>query len=122
MRRLVSIVLLAVLTHLAMFAVGAPSQARSIGTVSLSDLPREARDTVALIRKGGPFPYEKDGSVFGNFERRLPLHERGYYREYTVPTPRSRNRGTRRIILGKAGELYYTDDHYESFRQIRVRE
>jgi ribonuclease T1 len=122
MRQFVSIVLLVVLTHVAMLAVGAPSQARSIGTVSLSDLPREARDTVALIRKGGPFPYEKDGSVFGNFERRLPLHERGYYREYTVPTPRSRNRGTRRIILGKAGELYYTDDHYESFRQIRVRE
>ena|SRR5436190_23490905 len=119
MRQFVSsIVLLAVVT-LAMPAVGAPTPARSIGTVSLSDLPREARETIALIRKGGPFPYDKDGAVFGNFERRLPLHERGYYKEYTVPTPRSRNRGTRRIILGKAGELYYTDDHYETFRRVR---
>jgi ribonuclease T1 len=119
MRRFASIILLAILTHSAAPIVGAPLQTRSIGNVSLSELPREARETIGLIRKGGPFPYNKDGAVFGNFERRLPLHERGYYKEYTVPTPRSRNRGTRRIILGKAGELYYTDDHYETFRRIR---
>ena len=92
---------------------------RNIATVNASELPREARQTIALIRQGGPYPYKKDGVVFGNFERRLPLHERGYYREFTVPSPGSRNRGARRLILGKAGELYYTDDHYESFKRIR---
>jgi ribonuclease T1 len=92
---------------------------RSIATVDISELPREARQTIALIKKGGPYPYRKDGAVFGNFERRLPLHERGYYREFTVPSPGARNRGARRIIQGKAGELYYTDDHYETFRHVR---
>jgi ribonuclease T1 len=89
-----------------------------ITTVNAADLPKEVRQTIALIRKGGPFPYKKDGSVFGNFERLLPLHERGYYTEFTVPTPGSRDRGARRIISGKAGELYYTDSHYASFRRV----
>lgn len=84
-----------------------------------AQLPPEARQTIALIRKGGPFSYERDGAVFGNFEKRLPAKERGYYREYTVRTPGAKNRGARRIIAGKGGELYYTDDHYESFSRIR---
>jgi len=87
--------------------------------ISLADLPYEARQTVRLIRRGGPFPYERDGVVFGNFERLLPRRERGYYREYTVLTPALNHRGTRRIIMGRGGELYYTDDHYRSFRQVR---
>jgi ribonuclease T1 len=87
-------------------------------TVQLSQLPAEARATLALIRKGGPFPYERDGTVFGNFERRLPVRERGYYREYTVPTPGLSHRGARRIVAGREGELYYTSDHYRSFRRI----
>jgi len=77
-----------------------------------------------LIEQGGPFPYpRKDGSIFGNFERRLPLQARGYYREYTVPTPGRRDRGARRIVAGQIarGEYYYTDDHYRSFRRIRER-
>ncbi|WP_433168110.1 ribonuclease domain-containing protein [Kribbella sp. CA-247076] len=86
--------------------------------VAAADLPAEARDTLALIEKGGPFPYNRDGAVFGNFEKILPSHERGYYREYTVKTPGERDRGARRIVTGKAGERYYTDDHYESFRRI----
>jgi ribonuclease T1 len=85
----------------------------------LADLPKEARATVGLIKKGGPFPYQRDGSVFGNFERRLPLKERGYYREYTVPTPGSRDRGARRIVAGRNGEYYYTGDHYRTFHRIR---
>jgi len=91
---------------------------RSIETVNASDLPREARQTIALIKKGGPYPYRKDGAIFGNFEKYLPLHERGYYKEFTVPTPGSRDRGARRIIAGKTGELYYTDNHYASFRRV----
>lgn len=87
--------------------------------IDAADLPTEARNTVVLIRKGGPFPYRKDGTVFGNFEKRLPMHARGYYLEYTVPTPGSRDRGARRIVAGKAGELYYTDDHYQSFKRVR---
>lgn len=85
--------------------------------IVLEDLPREARRTLDLIRTGGPFPYGRDGTVFGNRERLLPAHERGYYREYTVVTPGSRDRGARRIVAG--GEYYYTDDHYDSFRRIR---
>ena len=87
--------------------------------IAVAQLPAEARQTIALIRKGGPFPYERDGTVFGNFEKLLPIRERGYYREYTVPTPGVKSRGARRIVAGRGGELYYTDDHYRSFRKIR---
>lgn len=92
---------------------------RPLDSIDAAQLPQEARRTIVLIRQGGPFPYRKDGTVFGNFEKRLPLHERGYYLEYTVPTPGSRDRGARRIVAGKAGEFYYTDDHYQSFKRVR---
>ena len=91
----------------------------AIGQIEAVALPPEARVTLALIRKGGPFPYQKDGSVFGNREQSLPRRERGYYREYTVRTPGARDRGARRIVAGRDGELYYTDDHYRTFRRIR---
>ena len=89
------------------------------GWVLLADLPREARQTLALIKDGGPFPYSRDGVVFGNYEKRLPLRQRGYYREYTVKTPGRHDRGARRIVTGRGDEYYYTDDHYRSFRRIR---
>ncbi|MEU6091231.1 ribonuclease [Streptomyces sp. NPDC047085] len=95
-----------------------PGWARGMATIQASRLPAEARQTLALIDKGGPFPYARDGSVFGNFEGRLPKHPRGYYHEYTVQTPGSRDRGARRIITGQGGEIYYTDDHYDSFRAV----
>jgi ribonuclease T1 len=88
------------------------------GTVTLSSLPAQAGDTVHLIEAGGPFPYPQDGVVFNNAERRLPDEPRGYYREYTVPTPGSADRGARRIITGKNAEYYYTPDHYETFRRV----
>jgi len=94
-------------------------QQRQIRDVTVAELPKEARDTLSLIKKGGPFPYQKDGAVFGNFERQLPVKQRGYYHEYTVPTPRSRDRGARRIVTGRNGEYYYSDDHYKSFQRIR---
>jgi ribonuclease T1 len=87
--------------------------------VVLSELPSEARETVLRIRHGGPFPYERDGTVFGNFERALPVRDRGYYREYTVPMPGMKHRGARRIVAGRGGELYYTDDHYRTFKRLR---
>jgi ribonuclease T1 len=92
-------------------------------TVALSALPSEARHTEHLVRQGGPFPYAKDGSVFGNRERLLPAHGRGYYREYTVKTPGAGNRGARRIVCGgsqptKPDACYYTSDHYASFARI----
>ena len=92
--------------------------------VTLQDLPREAREALALIKKGGPYPYAKDGTVFSNREHALPEKPRGYYREFTVKTPRVKNRGARRIIAGgpknSAGqEYFYTDDHYASFKRIR---
>lgn len=93
-----------------------------LGEISVHDLPTQARQTLALIKKGGPFPYEKDGTVFRNFEGVLPKQKRGYYREYTVKTPRVRNRGARRIVSGgdppTSGEYYYTDDHYATFKRI----
>lgn len=93
------------------------------GIVAVVELPPEARHTLALIKRGGPFPYAKDGAVFGNFERRLPFKPRGYYHEYTVKTPDSRDRGPRRIIAGgdptATGEFYYTEDHYQTFRRIK---
>jgi ribonuclease T1 len=96
----------------------APSRAGTLGTVKESQLPAEARQTLALIDGGGPFPYARDGTVFGNFEHRLPAHPRGYYHEYTVPTPGSHDRGARRVVTGRGGEIYYTDDHYDSFRAV----
>jgi len=83
-------------------------------------LPSEARDTIALIRRGGPFPHRQDGGDFGNREGRLPRQSRGWYREYTVQTPGLQHRGTRRIVTGGSppSQWYYTDDHYDSFRRF----
>jgi ribonuclease T1 len=86
--------------------------------IASRELPPEAKRTLKAIRDGGPFPYAKDGATFGNREGLLPRRARGYYREYTVKTPGLQGRGPRRIIVGRAGELYYTDDHYQSFRRI----
>lgn len=99
-------------------ATATPTWAGSLATVQASRLPVEARRTLDLIDRGGPFPYAKDGAVFGNFEGLLPSHQRGYYHEYTVPTPGSRDRGARRIVTGQGDEFYYTDDHYDSFRAV----
>ena len=107
----------------------APLQARGplpgagLEEVPLAELPSQARTTYRLIWKGGPFPYDKDGTVFGNRERLLPASRRGYYREYTVKTPWSRDRGARRIVCGglqptQPEACYYTSDHYNSFRKI----
>ena len=90
-----------------------------IKEIAIEQLPDEAGTTLRLIEKGGPFPYQRDGAVFGNFERRLQLNRRGYYREFTVPTPGRRDRGARRIVVGENGECYYTEDHYRTFRKIR---
>lgn len=87
--------------------------------VALASLPLEARDTLVLIRQGGPFPYPRDGVVFGNYEKRLPGKQRGYYHEYTVKTPGARSRGARRIVCGQQAECYYSDDHYQTFKLIR---
>ena len=86
--------------------------------VAVSELPKEAQDTLKLIDKGGPYPYSRDGVVFGNREKILPKQSNGSYHEYTVKTPGERDRGARRIVTGKSDERYYTDDHYASFRRI----
>jgi len=93
----------------------------SVGTVHVAQLPEEARATLKLIDAGGPFPYRRDGIVFQNREGLLPGQARGYYREYTVPTPGAHNRGARRIVTGDTPPVvfYYTADHYRSFRQIQ---
>ena len=91
----------------------------AIGEITTAQLPKEARATLALIRKGGPYPYARDGAIFGNREKILPAQRRGYYREYTVKTPGVRSRGARRIVAGRGGEFYYTEDHYNPFMRIR---
>ena len=97
----------------------APTVALSgLPTIQYDKLPVQARDTIELIQRGGPFPYRQDGAVFQNRERLLPAKPNGYYHEYTVETPGSPDRGARRIITGGQGELYYTDDHYDSFKQV----
>ncbi len=103
----------------------APTTTPALAKVALSELPIQAQETHRLIRSGGPFPYAKDGVVFGNRERLLPGKARGFYREYTVKTPGARTRGARRIICGgtppTAPEVcYYTGDHYASFKRIRA--
>jgi ribonuclease T1 len=87
-------------------------------TIQYDRLPVQARKTIELIQRDGPFPYRQDGAVFQNRERLLPARPNGYYHEYTVKTPGSPDRGARRIIAGDKGELYYTDDHYDSFKQV----
>ena len=99
------------------------AQATVLQTVTLDALPAQGRDMMALIEKGGPFKYNKDGTVFGNREKILPARQRGYYREYTVRTPGESSRGARRIVCGgqqprAPDACFYTDDHYASFRQI----
>jgi ribonuclease T1 len=107
-----------------LLAASLPSVAReaSASAVSIAKLPPEARITLDRIRAGGPFPYSRDGVVFGNRERLLPPKAYGYYHEYTVPTPEARTRGARRIVCAGApravAECYYSDDHYRSFRKI----
>lgn len=108
-------------------AIGAQVQAKEsasgMATVSLSALPTQAQSTHSKILAGGPFPYDKDGSVFGNREKQLPGKARGYYREYTVKTPGQRSRGAKRLVCGgtpptQPEACYYTDDHYASFRRV----
>lgn len=117
----------ALLVCLAVFVAGCssgggdrdvPGWARGMATVQAERLPAEARKTLRLIDDGGPFPYPKDGTVFGNYERELPKQRRGYYHEYTVRTPGERDRGARRIVTGSHDEVYYTDDHYASFKAV----
>ena len=101
----------------------AQAPAAVLQTVTLTALPAQGRDMMALIEKGGPFKYDKDGTVFGNREKFLPARQRGYYREYTVRTPGESSRGARRIVCGgqqprAPDACFYTDDHYGSFRQI----
>jgi ribonuclease T1 len=120
---------LAIVALAASMLIGAErAEARSepvmaLPQVATADLPREARMTLARIRDNGPFAYERDGVSFGNREGLLPRRPRGYYHEYTVKTPGSRDRGARRIVCGgekaSLAECYYSDDHYQSFKSIR---
>jgi ribonuclease T1 len=111
---------------LSMLCVALPGNAANLhgdrlSTISLGELPAEARNTLELIRVGGPFPYSKDGVVFANREKILPRQPRGYYHEYTVATPGARSRGAMRIVCAASSPIvcYFSDDHYQSFKQIK---
>jgi ribonuclease T1 len=117
--RLISVLVLGSVFLSAPGTAGARSSASAkADVVRTADLPKEAQETLALIRHGGPFPYARDGAVFANREGRLPPAARGAYREYTVKTPGSRDRGARRIIAAGSDQFWYTADHYRSFRRI----
>ena len=134
----VLVLLIAALAFLADFSGTPPSgpagspgvaQPADPNSVSLARLPPEVAQTLQRIKRGGPFPYSRDGVTFGNREGRLPKQKRGYYTEYTVPTPGSSSRGSRRIVAGQgstgdpatSGEYWYTGDHYKTFRRIREK-
>jgi ribonuclease T1 len=109
-------ILLVLLLWLPQAQAGQQVQLPDIAAV---ELPVEARDTLRAIKQGGPFAYDRDGVVFKNYERILPMQPRNYYREYTVKTPGARNRGARRIVCGKLPECYYSPDHYRTFKRIQ---
>lgn len=117
------LLLLGLLFSFQVFAGEPTQETPSQDVISVNQLPREAQASLILIKQGGPFPYAKDGVIFGNYEGMLPKQRRGYYHEFTVKTPYARNRGARRIIAGgnpqTSGEYYYTDNHYQSFRRIQ---
>lgn len=121
MSRFLQIIYVLLLVGLGTVSVYAFENAGGLSAIAAAGLPKEGRETLALIRKGGPYPYAKDGTIFSNRERVLPREPRGYYREYTVKTPGARDRGARRIICGGKQQLtcYYTGDHYASFRLIK---
>lgn len=96
----------------------AQSGSSGLPTVALTDLPLEAQQTYALIAAGGPYPYRQDGQIFGNREGLLPWGDYGWYREYTVETPGSADRGARRFVVSEDRLFYYTDDHYDTFREV----
>jgi ribonuclease T1 len=115
--------LVVMLASTLLVSCGVESKEPAPDTVTLLQLPTEAQTAHERILQGGPFPYHKDGAVFGNRERQLPAHARGFYREYTVSTPGSRDRGARRIVCGgreatRPQACFYTADHYNSFRRI----
>ena len=120
MLRWLTLLLCAVLLLPAPLTAAAPDRVENrIPVIAIVDLPSEAHATLARIKKNGPFPYQRDGAAFHNFERRLPVMKPSYYREYTVATPGARDRGARRIVAGRNGEFYYTGDHYRTFRRIQ---
>jgi ribonuclease T1 len=90
----------------------------TLAEISHKSLPPEALEVLKQIDSGGPFAFDRDGIVFGNFEKRLPIKDRGYYNEFTVKTPGVKHRGARRIVTGKGGERYYSDDHYKTFKRV----
>src|SRR4029077_4950841 len=88
----------------------------ALADISVKDLPAEAREALGLIEKGGPYPFDRDGMLFGNFEKRLPIKDRGYYNEFTVKTPGVKHRGARRIVTGKGGKKDNSDSPYKTFK------
>jgi ribonuclease T1 len=125
LRRSFAVFVLAASTLIGAAAAEAlPAPATTLPPIAAADLPKDARLTLERIRDNGPFPYQRDGVTFGNREGMLPTKPRGYYHEYTVRTPGSRDRGARRIVCGgKKGtveDCYYSDDHYQSFKSIRL--
>jgi len=101
------------------------AQALEIGAIRYDELPPEAKETLRRIERGGPYPYRRDGLIFRNYEGKLPRKPRGYYLEFTVPTPEIKHRGARRIVVGRGAtadvrkaEKYYTEDHYRTFMRI----
>jgi len=98
--------------------IATPSPADRLPTIAYDRLPAQAQQVAELIARGGPFPYRQDGGEFQNRERLLPIQLSGYYKEYTVETPGSGDRGARRLVVGQEGELYYTADHYASFERV----
>ncbi|TCJ13862.1 ribonuclease [Parasulfuritortus cantonensis] len=117
--RLFLAVLLGLLAWSGAQAFWAQPKGYDLQVAHVMGLPPEARQTLALIKRGGPFPYARDGIEFKNRENRLPARPRLYYREYTVPTPGRRDRGPRRLIAGQGGEFYYTQDHYQTFWRLK---
>lgn len=93
--------------------------------VGATPIPKKVYDVLAYVRANGR---AMDGYVggrrFGNFENHLPRSSTDgkpvNYQEWDVnPKVAGQNRGTERLITGSDNHAWYTNDHYNTFTEVK---